>query len=256
MSDTQRQRIAEGLMAIAGYSYDLEDDRVFQILGNHIERCKRELTSLTPDRQRELDKFEKLAYSNVSKGYRSICIYHDEILAMERKMDALIKKSWPHDDKGNLGIGNTVRFDTYYHSFLIAYKSTLDYLAGGIAAGVGRQCTSFRELPKKLGTIEDKEQLIAKIIDHIQAYKADFYFVVREGKTSLRDEAAHYEFIKPHHIIASSDGLRLVGGREGNNFQSDVKMLSDILFLRKNKLREFLDKLYKIIGQSNWPYFS
>lgn len=255
MEDNDLVTLIAEMERMAGYTYGDLERSVFQPMGEYIKKMSQKYPYFDDSSNRTdfAQKFEKLAYNNVSKGYRSVCVYYDEVVDLENTLDEVIKKYWSAEESGSLNLGNTIRFDTYYHGFLMSYRSTLDYLAGGIAAGYKIQCTSFRKLPKKLNI---NDELSVKLLGVINKYMPQFHFVVTGESTALRDEIAHYEFIKPHHIIACSSGLRLVGGREGSTVSEVGYKLSTLLLERKQLLINFLDELYSVIVTTEWPYLN
>lgn len=194
------------------------------------------------------------ATSCVSKGYRAAAIHSDYILNLEKQLDLLIQREWPESHHGVVSIGNTVRFDTHYHSFLFSYRACLDYLAKGVAAGFSANCRSYNNFSN---VNKDKPSLMLDEIKKImESYREDFKFVLSEGNEySFRDRAAHMEFLKPVHIAGTRLGLRLYSGVEQMEMLSDKGMqLSDLLGSRMNVLHAFIKEIYVVLTNNEWPY--
>ena len=254
-SGSSREAVSEAMIQIVGYRVPAAENHPFVLLHDQIYGSggghKRSKDFTMKDQQR-YSRFVHRGYAYVSRAYRACALHRDAIAEMEAQTHDAIVAQWPAGDRGSLGVGDTVRLDAHYHAFLFAFRSGLDFFAGGAASCFKAECASFRRLTKAL---RGKEGAQAKhLVEIVKRYMPQFRFVVtQEGVKSLRDRAAHKEFLKPVHVIATIDGLRLGGGREALPLSGDAELLSELLTQRLALLNSFLLEAYAQLVVVDWP---
>jgi hypothetical protein len=115
---------------------------------------------------------------------------------------------------GTLALFNTRRWDFEYHSFLLAMRRCLDYLASSFAAYFQQPFNSFRRLPKFLNRQKEPSRLgVAEALRNTyDRHSPRFAYLLSEsGSRSVRDRIAHYQFVSVGCLNLNRDGLLLAG---------------------------------------------
>ncbi len=247
------------MSAIAGFELSEEESSTFAMMHKYINgndgNSWLEFRNRNKEKERFVNDFIN-AISYVSKGYRAASVHRDYIVNLESQLDQLIKSQWPESCSGVVAIGNTVRFDTHYHSFLFSYRACLDYLAKGIASGFYANCRSYN---KFYNVNKDKPSpMLTEVKKIMESYRSRFEFVLSEGSDySFRDRAAHIEFLKPVHIAGTRLGLQFFSGAEElGGLSVDGQRLSDLLNIRMDQLHSFIKDIYIVLTRNEWPYSS
>lgn len=157
---------------------------------------------------------------HVQNGMACVYYHHDNLVALEARVGAVIERSGVRDVIRNstIGLGNTLRLDAEYQAFVLAVRRTLDYLARGLASYFKDLSHSFREMPEKLSHRRPESVALA-IADAHRRHVTKFDYVLSDGaKKSIRDLLSHYEFIGAGCVNITRQGLVLVGGGEGLGF--------------------------------------
>ena len=116
-----------------------------------------------------------------------------------------------------IGVGNTLRWDFEYQSFILAYRRLLDYLAIGISAYFKNNFNSFRTLKENLKKL-NKPNETENIILTIEKYLPLFDFVLSDGnRKSIRDSITHKGYASVGVLNINKKGIILVGGPENLN---------------------------------------
>lgn len=157
---------------------------------------------------------------------------------MERKFIETLKKGQ------GIGVGNTLRWDFEYQSFILAYRRLLDYLAIGISAYFKNNFNSFRTLKDNLKKL-NKPVETENIILTIEKYLPLFDFVMSDGnRKSIRDSITHKEYATVGVLNINSKGIVLVGGPENLNLHGkEIVTLAEIQMIRIENLRNCISEL-------------
>ncbi len=254
--DNEAHALSQAMIEVVGYSLQESEHKAFTLMGQHlygIDGNKVHEHNITGKPLYKYQKFIETTYSAVSRGYRASSFHRDEIKNLEGKLREVIAEKTSIDWQGGAGIGNTVQLDAHYHAFLFSFRATLDHFSHGLAVSFDKDCNSFRRLEKALA--RETRSPAREIIALCRSYNSKFNFAVSDtDSTSLRDRAAHYEYLKPVHVIATKDGLRLVEAKEKSENGDKFLVLSELMTERLFSLNNFIADAYDAIIKANWPY--
>ena len=174
------------------------------------------------------------------RGALAAAHYHmANLAALENAVTNVLAGSDYADRLGNstMGLGGTRKLDFEYQAFVLACRRALDYLAGALAAYFKTESNSFRSLPKslaKMTPIDVVEAIRAAHSRHVE----DLGYIMAEGRKSVRNRIAHYEFVAAGCINLSRRGCVLVGGGEelGMPRGAPEARLQDALSVRLDRL--------------------
>jgi hypothetical protein len=144
----------------------------------------------------------------------------------------------------SLGPGSNDKMDFEYQAFVLAYRRCLDYLAGALASYFKIEANSFRTLPKSIA--KGKPAKVAEAISKAHSRHVESLgFVLAEGRRSVRNRIAHYEFVSAGDINLTARGFFLLGGGEELSiFETSVgKRLAKALASRLERLHSCLDDM-------------
>jgi hypothetical protein len=152
---------------------------------------------------------------------------------------------------GTLALGNTLKWDFEYQAFVLAYRRCLDYLTRGLAAFFKQEFHSFRTLPKSLAQQKPKSVADALISVHTK-HRSNFDFVLSEGRKSVRDKIAHYEWVAGGGINLTRHGFVLIGGGEALSFTQEFNStrLTEALESRVRMLKACIDEMLTVFAAS------
>jgi hypothetical protein len=147
-----------------------------------------------------------------------------------------------------LGLGGTRKLDFEYQAFVLAYRRCLEYLAGGLGAFFKIQSNSFREFPHamRLETAKKRAPRVAAALgDAYARHAAGMAFVLEEGRKSVRNRIAHYEFVQAGCVNVTSRGsFFLVEGDEAFTPGAETPLaLSTILSQRLSLLQACIEDM-------------
>ncbi len=109
--------------------------------------------------------------------------------------------------------GSTRKMDFEYQGFILAVRRCLDYLARALLCYFKREANSFRTLPQSIA--KTKCPKVAEAITKAHSrHVSNLAFVLLEGRRSVRNRIAHYEFVSAGCINLTPRGFILAGGRE------------------------------------------
>ena len=256
MDHNKSLSLSQAMTEVIGYTLQEDELKTFTLIGQHIygiDGRKIHEHKITGKPLYSYQKFIETIYSAVYRGYAASSFHRDQIRNLEEKLKEVINKQISTDWKGGLGIGDTVKLDAHYHAFLFSFRATLDHFSHGLAISFGIDCNSFRRLGKALA--RETRSPAEEIIAICRSYNSKFNFAVSDvDSTSLRDRAAHYEYLKPVHVIVTKDGLRLAEAKEKNPNGDNFLILSELMSARLLSLNAFIEEAYKAIIKANWPY--
>lgn len=156
------------------------------------------------------------------RGALAAAHYHQVNLArLEHELFAALKAIELVDqlDNSTVAFGGTRKLDFEYQAFVLACRRALDYLAGSLSAFFKTESNSFRSLPKAINA--RKPSAVSKAIKDAHArHVGDLNYIMAEGRRSIRNRIAHYEFVSAGTLNISSRGLMLVGGGEQMNLDN------------------------------------
>lgn len=181
------------------------------------------------------------------RGALAAAHYHKaNLAALEETVTALLAQSDFKSRMGNstMGLGGTRKLDFEYQAFVLACRRALDYLAGAIACYFKTEANSFRSLPKAIG--KKSPSTVASLINEAHArHLDDLAFVMAEGRQSVRNRIAHYEFVSAGCINLSSRGFTFVGGGEDLRIKHATRDmgLQEVLDSRLTRLHTCVDDL-------------
>jgi hypothetical protein len=146
---------------------------------------------------------------------------------------------------GSIGVGPTRILDFEYQAFILAYRRCLDYLAGALACYFKMNVRSFRTFPKSLA--KTNPPAVSDALRKAHARHVDaLAFVLLDGRQSIRNRIAHYEFVPAGFInLNSRYGVILIGG--GEELHKDLSKgsvtLSSVLVARLDALHACVDDM-------------
>ena len=181
------------------------------------------------------------------RGALAAAHYHQANLAqLEDDLAMAMGKIKFFDQLGvvGMGLGGTRRLDFEYQGFVLACRRCLDYLAVALSAFFKTECNSFRSLPKSIKT--GKPSTVSDAVKQAHArHVGDLDYIMAEGRRSVRNRIAHYEFVSAGTININAQGLRLVGGGEdmGMKHADRDARLNDILARRLARLHSCVDDM-------------
>lgn len=150
------------------------------------------------------------------RGALAAAHYHKDNLArIERDLLAALAGCGLVERMGRstMALGATRKLDFEYQAFVLACRRALDYLAGAVGAYFRTEASSFRSLPRTLRSASPAPVAHAVVAAHGR-HAAALDFIMAEGRRSVRNRIAHYEFVSAGSINISRRGLMLVGGGE------------------------------------------
>jgi hypothetical protein len=174
------------------------------------------------------------------RGALAAAHYHKaNLAALEDAVTNALAASDYADRLGNstMGLGGTRKLDFEYQAFVLACRRALDYLAGALADYFKTESNNFRSLPKSLA-----KKTPSDVVEAIRAAHArhvgDLDYIMAEGRKSVRNRIAHYEFVAAGVINLSRRGFVLFGGGEelGMPQGATEARLQDVLSGRLERL--------------------
>ncbi|MFN0062835.1 MAG: hypothetical protein ACKVPX_09990 [Myxococcaceae bacterium] len=125
--------------------------------------------------------------------------------------------------------GNTLRLSFEYQAFIVAARTTLDYLAGTLNAYFGCEDASFHDWPDALDVAKPRDvaRQMAKVLQPLHERLEHFYSSAL--RRSVRDRIAHYEFVPAAHISIGPLGVVLHEGGERLDGSAATQKLTNAL---------------------------
>jgi hypothetical protein len=183
-------------------------------------------------------------------AYSCVIYYCQRLSDLESEvMDKISKRNYA-SALGNsiVGIGNTHVWDFEYQAFIFAYRRCLDYMTRGLAAFFKSDFHSFNSLPKSLKKL--KPQGVADALAEVhKKHCANFAFVMSaDGKRSVRDKIAHYEWVQAGTINLTRHGFIMIGGGEAlpPTTEHNTARLTEALALRVKMLKACIDEMLTV----------
>lgn len=142
--------------------------------------------------------------------------YHaDRLKEIESSVNAVLTSNGARERLANstMGLGCTRKMDIEYQAFVLAYRRCLDYLACALACYFMQEAGSFRKFPKSIVKTRSPEVATALTQAHAR-HVSQLAFVLAEGRKSVRNRIAHYEFVSAGCVNLTAQGFFLVGGGE------------------------------------------
>ncbi len=167
--------------------------------------------------------------------------YHASRLRdLETQVIAILEKSDFRERMGDgtIGLGGTRKIDIEYHAFILACRRCLDYLSGALCCYFKTESNSFRTLPRAIAKSKSPVVAAALITVHGK-HEATLQFVLAEGRGSVRNRIAHYNFESAGCINLKAQGFFLAGGGEALRPNSSSTMpLSEAVDRRLEAIHE------------------
>jgi hypothetical protein len=150
------------------------------------------------------------------RGALAAAHYHANRLGeIEASVNAVLARTAVRQSLENstMGFGCTRKMDIEYQGFVLAYRRCLDYLAHSLAGYFMQEVSSFRTFPKSIAKTKSPEVATALTEAHAR-HASQLKFVLAEGRRSVRNRIAHYEFVSAGCVNLTAKGFFLVGGGE------------------------------------------
>lgn len=184
--------------------------------------------------KRDYPRFMTIA-DGVRSAYAATCYHLGRLTQIETAINTVLsrydlgKQLSPHSVAA---IGRMRQLDFEYHSFVIAYRRCLDYLAFGLSTYFKERQSSYKRFGEKT-LVSAHPSIVAAALKDVfdrHSHKFDFVMGDERGK-SLRDRIGHSEFVQAATINVDANGHRFVGGGENLRFSNltDNRSLSEIL---------------------------
>jgi hypothetical protein len=170
-------------------------------------------------------------YGDIHSGLIRAKYHRDRVCQMEGQLQRIaretnvvdvLKRSGPFGSL--LGGGNTLALASEYQAFILAVRSTLDYLTKSVCANFKNESNSFHEWPKTIRKLKPAgaAERIGKVLGPHHSALDHFFFA--NETMSVRDRIAHREFVRAGIPNASSSGVLLYGG--GENLDGQERLCS------------------------------
>lgn len=150
------------------------------------------------------------------RGALAAAHYHaDRLREIESSVNAILAKTGARERLANstMGLGCTRKMDIEYQGFVLAYRRCLDYLASALACYFMREADSFRTFPKSIAKTKSPKVATALTEAHAR-HVSKLAFVLAEGRKSVRNRIAHYEFVSAGCVNLTAKGFFIAGGGE------------------------------------------
>jgi hypothetical protein len=121
------------------------------------------------------------------------------------------------------GIGYPWRLEIEYHAMIFACRRSLDYLACALACAFMRESDSFRTFPKSIARVKSTPQIAAALTEAHARHFNKLDFILAEGRRSVRNRIAHWEFVSVGSMNISAEGFFFIGGPESLNWPPGTK---------------------------------
>jgi len=192
----------------------------------------------------------------VRSAYSAVCYHLMRIKEIESSVDRILSEydfSKTIGKSQTMGFGNMIQLDFEYHSYVLAYRRCLDYMAFGISTYFNQQQSSYNKKFRKFLEKAQPRLVADALLSVYDAHLENFSFVLgTERGKSLRDRIGHSEFVSAASINITATGHHFIGGGEGigiNNSQ-DSRSLSKILDDRAYNLHKFITEFLNNFQES------
>ena len=162
-------------------------------------------------------------YAGISFHVRSALAaahYHaDHLREIDQRVQAVLADPRAKEafGRGNVGLGYHRKLDSEYHAFIFACRRCLDYLAAALACSFLREADSFRTFPKSIANVKSTPEIAAALTEAHARHIHELDFILAEGRKSVRNRIAHWEYVSAGSVNLTADGFFLVGGPENLN---------------------------------------
>lgn len=171
----------------------------------------------------------------VRSAYAAACYHLGRLTQIETAVNAVLSrhnfaKQLPPNSVA--AIGRMRQLDFEYHSFVIAYRRCLDYLAFGLSTYFKERQSSYKRFGEKTLVSAQPGTVAAALKVVYDRHSQKFEFVMGDERgRSLRDRIGHSEFVQAATINVDANGHRFVGGGENLRLSNptDNRSLSEIL---------------------------
>jgi hypothetical protein len=185
-----------------------------------------------------------------TRGALAASYYHyGRLVEIEQSVRAIVAGGGFRERLGSstIGVGGTRKMDFEYQAFVLAYRRCLDYLAGALACYFKTETNSFRTLPKAIAGAKKRD--VARALSEAHARHADaLAYVLADGRRSVRNRIAHYEFVSAGNINVSARGFDVIGGGEELMMPGGPRSttLAEALTTRLNLLHACVDDMIDV----------
>ncbi len=185
------------------------------------------------------EKRDYLRFMTVTDGvqsaYAAACYHLGRLTQIESAVNAVLSrydftKELPPNSVA--AIGRMRQLDFEYHSFVIACRRCLDYLAFGLSTYFQERQSSYKRFGEKTLVSAHPRSVATALKEVYDRHCQKFEFVMGDERgRSLRDRIGHNEFVQAATINVDANGYRFVGGGENLRLSdpTDNRPLSEIL---------------------------
>jgi len=248
--DSNIEEYYSRLDQITGHQIDPKYNEVLNDVASYIFRFSPYLDGLRSAAKHEKWYFRVVNGVADTKSALARVLYHCENL--KRFEDDIIGLSQEHPAIGKLSAtniiqgGNLTKLTYEYQAMVMAYRTCLDYMAWGLSGTFKQDQSSFRDFRKMLDLKRGShiERLgFAPLADALKSaydrHASGFTFVMGKGENnenSIRDQIAHYGFVRPAQLIMTNAGIVLQGEAEAFIAGEENPRLSTVVERRVSNL--------------------
>lgn len=199
-----------------------------------------------PKSERWYKRFVGGIYDGVQSARLAAGYHLENVVSLEAQVDRVLTGRDLSSIPANsvVAVGGTQKFEFEYHSYILAYRRVLEYMARAIAGYFRSDCNSFRDLPKVLD--REAARIASTSVRAVyEKYRPKFSFVVSEGgqHVSLRDLLCHYEFLGAGVYNLTASGFKFCGGAELLGQNGASHRLSEVLTSKIDLLDSFITEM-------------
>ncbi len=202
--------------------YDIPQERAASFLRFHAFITSPQphyITQWREDKKRE----QKWYHPHVNgilgdvRGAMAAAHYHaNQLTEVESNVNRILENCGAKDRLGRatMGIGCTRKMDIEYQAFVLAFRRCLDYLSRALACYFMTELNSFRSFPDAIAKMKKSSGVAAALVQAHARHVDQLAFVLAEGRKSVRNRVAHYEFVSAGCVNLTAQGFFLAGGGE------------------------------------------
>lgn len=171
----------------------------------------------------------------VRSAYAAACYHLGRLTQIETAVNAVLSRydfTTQLPSNSVAAIGRMRQLDFEYHSFVIACRRCLDYLAFGLSTYFKERQSSYKRFGEKTLVSAHPRTVATALKEVYDRHSQKFEFLMGDERgRSLRDRIGHIEFVQAATINVDVNGHRFVGGGENLRLSNptDKRSLSEIL---------------------------
>lgn len=182
------------------------------------------------------------------RGAMAAAHYHvDRLTEIESNVNRILDSCRAKDRLGRatMGIGGTRKMDIEYQAFVLAFRRCLDYLSGALACYFMTELNSFRSFPDTIAKMKKSPNVATALVQAHTRHVDQLGFVLADGRRSVRNRVAHYEFVSAGCVNLTAQGFFLAGGGEELSLPEELRgaRLGEVLSERIMQLHSCVDDM-------------